>query len=197
MGVGRRQLVVGAGASFVALVVASGLARADDVPVPVPLQIKLLAKTASYDKNLRARAGDKVRVAVVAKAADADAQRVSELARSALAEYPQIADLPAEVGASAFTSGAELAKLVTSRKLAIVYLCPGLSRPEIESVARALAGVDVLTAAASPGDVTGGGAVLGFDLVSGKPKLVVHLGQAKKQKVALAPEVLKLAKVIE
>jgi hypothetical protein len=39
--------------------------------------------------------------------------------------------------------------------------------------------------------------VLGFDLVSGRPKLLVNLTQAKKQKVDLAAEILKLMKVYE
>ena len=41
------------------------------------------------------------------------------------------------------------------------------------------------------------GAVLGFDLVSGKPKLLVHLTQAKKQNAAFKAEALKLMKVFE
>jgi hypothetical protein len=197
MGVGRRQLLLCASAAGAALLLAPSRARADDVPVPVPLQIKLLAKVAGYDKNLRARAGDKVRVMVVAKPGDSDAQRVSELARATLAEYTEIGDLPVEVVAAPFTTGADLAKVVAQKKLAIVYVCPGLTRPEIEGVGKALAGVSVLTAAATPANVTAGGIVLGFELVSGKPKLVVHLAQAKKQSVALSAEVLKLAKVIE
>jgi hypothetical protein len=39
--------------------------------------------------------------------------------------------------------------------------------------------------------------VLGFDLVGGKPKLVVHLRRAREQAVELSSQVLKLAKVIE
>ena len=41
------------------------------------------------------------------------------------------------------------------------------------------------------------GIVLSFDLVSGKPKIVVHLGQAKRQDVQFKAELLKLARVIE
>ena len=54
----------------------------------------------------------------------------------------------------------------------------------------------MLSVAADPGEVPKG-IVLGFDLVSGKPKIVVHLGQAKKQEVSFKAEFLKLAKVLE
>jgi hypothetical protein len=39
--------------------------------------------------------------------------------------------------------------------------------------------------------------VLDFDLISDKPKLLVHLGQARKQKVAFGAEILKLMQVHE
>ncbi len=171
-------------------------ARAEDVVVPVPLQIKLLVKVAGYDKNLPARAGKKVKVHVSAKAKDQDAQRIAAAAVAALAEHDSIAGLPIEVSSSAFASGADLKKLIQKEKLAIVYLATGLSAAEVDGVASALEGVDVLSASAAPGDVARK-IVLGFDLVSGKPKLLVHLGQAKKQNVALSADVLKLAKVVE
>ena len=46
-------------------------------------------------------------------------------------------------------------------------------------------------------DYVPGGIVLGFDVVSGRPKLLVHLTQAKRQNVALRAEALKLMRVFE
>lgn len=170
------------------------MALGDDVVVPIGIQIKLLVKVAGYDKNLPKRAGDKARVLVSAKANHADAQRVSSQAVAAFAEHESIAGLPISVSTAAFT--ADLKKLVQKSSLAIVYLAPGLTSEEISGVVSSLDGVDILSASATPTDVPRG-IVLGFDLVSSKPKLCVHLGQAKKQKVALSADVLKLAKVYE
>src|SRR5438874_366246 len=55
--------------------------------------------------------------------------------------------------------------------------------------------IALLTASAVASQVTLG-IVLGFDLVSGKPKLLVHLGQARRQHVDLSAEVLKLMRVV-
>jgi len=44
-------------------------------------------------------------------------------------------------------------------------------------------------------DYVPAGIVLGFDLVSGRPKLLVNIEQAKKQQVSLPASVLKLMKV--
>lgn len=193
----RRSLLRWAGATGLGYTLGHArLALGEDVVVPVGIQIKLLVKVAGYDKNLPKRAGDKARVLVAAKANHAEAQRVSAQAVAALAEHESIAGLPIVVSTAAFTSGAELKRLIQKNSLAIVYLAPGLSSDDIAGIVSSLEGVDILSASASPTDVPRG-IVLGFDLVSSKPKLLVHLGQAKKQKVALSADVLKLAKVFE
>ncbi len=192
---GRRSFVAAFAAAGASLALPR-LARAEDVVVPVALQVKLLVKVAGYDKNLASRAGDRARVAVVTKSGDADAKRVAAQAISALGDYDSVAGLPLDAAEEAFTSAVELKKAITKRRLAIVYLTPGFDRAEIEAIAAALAGVDVLSVTAVPTDVPRG-VVLGFDLISGKPKILVLLPQAKKQNVALSSDVVKLAKVFE
>src|SRR5258706_418637 len=66
-----------------------------------------------------------------------------------------------------------------------------VSRGQAEGVA-----APVLRVAAVP-DYVRDGIVLGFDVVSGRPKLLFNLPQAKLQKVALAASVLKLMTVFE
>lgn len=39
--------------------------------------------------------------------------------------------------------------------------------------------------------------VLGFDLAGGKPKLIVNLGRARRERVELSSSVLELVRVIE
>lgn len=191
----RRQIVVASGFAAASLI-AVRRAFAEELPVPVPLQVKLLAKVASYDKNLPGRAGDRVRVHVVTKSGDSDAKRVLQQALAALGEEEKIAGLPIEASSSSFVDSAALKKAIVDGHLSIVYLTSGFDATEIGRVAGDLAGVDVLSAAAIPTTVPRG-IVLGFDLVSGKPKILVNLTQAKKQKVALAADLLKLAKVYE
>ena len=62
------------------------------------------------------------------------------------------------------------------------------------AISRSLAGTSVLSAAAEARAVELG-AVLGFDLVSGKPKLLFSLGQAGRQGVDLSAHVLRLMAV--
>jgi hypothetical protein len=194
MRLSRRTLI--ALAALATPLLAAGALRAEDLPVPVALQVELMVKVAAYDNNLPARAGGKVRVLLVTKAGNADSTRAAAEMAGALAGKATIANLPHEESTLAFTDAPALARACRTARAAIVYLAPGFGDGEIAAIASALDGVDVLTVSSLPGYVPKG-IVLGFDLVSGKPKLLVHLTQAKRQRVALSADVLKLMKVYE
>jgi len=62
-------------------------------------------------------------------------------------------------------------------------------------VAEQLVGKNVLTVASVLGYVAKG-AVLGFELVSGRTKLVINLDQAKRQNVAFRADALALMRIV-
>jgi hypothetical protein len=164
--------------------------------VPVQLQAELLAKVAAYDRNLPARAGDHVRVLVLDKSGDGASAQIASQVRSALLEHESIGSLPIAVEMLTMARTLDLAGYCSKNHIAIIYLCPGFSASEMQAIGGALDGVDVLTAGGLV-DYVGNGAVLGFDLVSGKPKLVFHAARAAKQNVSIRAEVLRLMKVID
>ncbi len=163
--------------------------------MPVNLQAELLAKVAGYDKNLKARAGDRVRVLLVEQPGDADSERVVTQMRAAFEQMGTIAGMAHEEIIVPWSGAAALVSAVRERHAAIVFFSPGFSA-NVTAVRDALDGVDVMSATAVP-DYVPRGIVLGFDLVGGKPKLWVNLAQARRQNVAFAAEVLKIAKVYE
>jgi hypothetical protein len=93
-----------------------------------------------------------------------------------------------------YTSKRAVADLCKSRGASVLYVSVGLSE-EMSGIASALDGSSILSVAALPADVERR-AVLGFDAESGRPKLVIHLDQARRQDVAFKPEVLKLARIV-
>jgi len=173
---------------------APALAGDEQVQVPIPLQASLLAKVAIYDQNFAARSGDTVNVLVVYKKGDGKSQRLAQQMRDALHELKIAADRPQKVEVEALLSPAMLASRCRDGRVAIVYLAPGFSATEVHEIAAALAGNDVLSASAVAADVAEG-VVLGFEQISGKPKIVVNLKQAKSQNVLLSSSLLALAKV--
>lgn len=185
--------------ALLASVVATLLAHvvlAEDASVPVGLQMELFAKIAAYDKNLPARAGDKLVIVLLVKSGSDESTKAAKAADKALADIGTIAGLSHEQSTVAFSDAAALAKLCKTKHVGAVYVAPGFADSDVEAMAKGLDGADVLTVSGVASFVSKG-VVVGFDLVSGKPKLLVNLNQAKKQKVELSAEVLKLMKVVE
>lgn len=168
---------------------------AEDAPVPMPLEAELLARVAPYDKNMPARARDRLRIVILTKAGNDDSARAMGQLRVALGAIDRIGGLPHDEVVLPFTGKETLASLVREQHVGIVFLTPGLSA-DVDAIRGALDGLDVLSVTSVPTDVPRG-IVLGFDLVSGKPKLVVNLTQMRRQNVAFAASLLKLMRVFE
>jgi hypothetical protein len=167
---------------------------AQSVEVPVRLQAELLAKVAAYDRAFATRAGGRALVLVVVRPGDPVSERVGEQILGELGVLPEIGGVAHADELVAYSAPAALAELVQRRAPAVLYLSAGLGA-ELPAIAGALDGRSVLTVAVSASYVPRR-AVLGFDIEAGKPKLVVHLTQARRQGVAFRPELLRLARVL-
>jgi YfiR/HmsC-like len=194
---GRPPRRTAAGWLFVALM-ASGMTFAyrgagQSAQLPTAVQADLMVKVAGFDRNFRSRAGAKVVVLLAAASDDASAMRPVMEMKAALARFPSIADLPHEEQVVTSASAATLAALARERRAAIVYLGPGYGS-QIPAIREAFSTINVLTVGAAP-EYVPAGVVLGFDLVSGRPKLLVHVPQARRQQVAFPASVLNLMKV--
>ena len=170
------------------------LAVAEEPRVPPRLQAELLAKVAAYDTKFSQRARGRALVLVVSAPRVADSERFAAQIRAELAKQPRIGGVDHMEDNLRFSTAAELARVCRERRPAVVYLAPGLS-DAVPAIARELTGLDVLSVSALPSDVSGG-IVLGFEVVSGRPRLLVHLPQARRQNVAFMPELLRLARVM-
>jgi hypothetical protein len=168
---------------------------ADDVAVPVPLQMDLLLKVAGYDRNLPARARGVVRLMILTKHDDSVSKNVGEQALRALSGK-EVKGMPTEIVTQRFSDGPALTERVRDGRVSILYATPGFGARELLTIARSLSGLSVLSSGALAHFVDTAVA-LGFDLVSGKPKLLVNVRRAREQGVDLSSQVLKLAKVIE
>jgi hypothetical protein len=168
--------------------------RTQVVEVPVRLQAELLSKVVAYDRNFVARARGRAQVLILVRGGDAESERIGEQIHAEIGALKQLGGLPHAREVVRFTSKRAIAELCKSRGTAVLYLSVGLL-DEMTGIADALEGMSILTVAAAASYVPKR-AVLGFDAESGKPKLVVHLDQARKQQVQFKPEVLKLARVV-
>ncbi len=175
-------------------VLAPSLAGGEDSGVPVALQVELLVKVASHDSNMAKRAGDRVLAVVLSKAGNGDSSQASSAATTALKLKSTLRGLPLVVEGALFGKAADLPALCRTKRVSIIYVTPGFTDDEVGAIGAALDGVDVLTASGVPRYIQKG-IVLGFDMVSGRPKLVLSMGQARRQNVAIETAVLGLMDV--
>lgn len=187
----RRAVLVGASASFLR----PRRAAAESVAVPIRLQAELLAKVASYDRNFEARTGERVRMLLLVKQGDPESNRAAAEMKSALSSIPTIGSLPHDEEFAVYSDAAALAETCRAHKVSILYVAPGLS-DQVDTVREAVGGLSLLSVG-SLAEYVPSGIVLGFDLVSGRSKLLVNLTQARRQHIEFRAQILKLTKVFE
>jgi hypothetical protein len=190
--VGFALLALGVLAALLSL---SQIGRADEQVLPISLEAELFAKVLTYDKNFPARAGQLARVLLVQKQGNADSSRVAAQMQSALRTRANIGGIPHEVTIVTFGGAASLAELCKANGATALFLGPGFD-DDVDAIRTALDGYDLLTAGSVP-EYVPRGIVLGFDIVSGSPKVLVHLTQAKRQNVSLRAELLRMARIFE
>jgi hypothetical protein len=172
---------------------ATSRGSAHGMSVPTSAQAELIAKLAGFDRNFAGRAGAKVVILIAAMPGDSESMSAALEMKAALSRLPKVGDRPHEEQIVVHSSASALADLVRSKKAAIVYFGPGFEK-QVPALRDSFGSLNVLTVGGVPSYVSGG-IVLGFDLVSGRPKLLVHLAQARKQQVSFPASVLNLMKV--
>lgn len=161
--------------------------------LPINLQANLLAKVAHYDRNFRKRSGDRVRILLVSRSGHADSAAAAAQMAAALGRVETIGGLPHDELAHTYSRADALAELCRAHRISMVVLGPGFDE-DVEPIRRALDGLEIMTVSTVP-DYVPRGVVLGFDVVSGKPRILVHLSQAKRQQVQFRADALSLMQV--
>jgi hypothetical protein len=193
MSLSRRRL----SAFFVgcAALLASYRAVADEPSVPPRLQADLSAKVIDYVQTPAPRDNDVIRIGILTKAGDVDSTHVGTELKATLDKVDTIAGLPHEQVMMTWLSADRVAQESKERKLFALYVAPGLG-PEISAIARALDGVPLVTIAAVDAYVLDG-AILSFEQVSGHPRMVFNLTQARRQGVTFRSGVMRLMRIVE
>lgn len=169
----------------------SGLAQVSTVPAEI--QAELLAKLEGYDRGFAARAGDAARIFLVVKPGSTKSQISAEEMRAALARIDRVGGLPHQETIVPYPGAQALAQRCRDEKIAVVYFTPGFD-DEVDALRVALAEDNVLSLGAVS-DYVPKGIVLGFELESGKPKILINLEQARRQGVNFSSDVLRLMTV--
>lgn len=172
----------------------TGPVAADEVSVPIELQVALLERIVRYERTFAAETTP-VSVLVVSRASSAESLRVTGQLVAGLQHAGSLGGRTVAATTFSFTNAAGLRAEVGRTHARIVYLTAGLG-DEVGRIRTALAGAGVITVAAVGADVDRG-AVVGFELVSSRPRIIVNLTVARAEQLQFNGQFLRLARVIE
>ncbi|MCC6809395.1 MAG: DUF4154 domain-containing protein [Deltaproteobacteria bacterium] len=161
--------------------------------VPPERMAQLLARSVGYDKNLKARAGDKLVIAIVHNPTDAAAAEHATQMQKAFASLSgvRVQGIPIEVVAFAFAK--TFAADLKDKQVDIVYACPGFA--DLAGITSASQKLKLLSVG-SAADVERG-VSLGAGMDGDKVVLVVNRASAKAEGVDFADQLLSIAKAIK
>jgi hypothetical protein len=167
-------------------------AAAEEPAVPLQLQVNLTVKVVAYAQDPPAGV---LHIGILTKTRSAESLRFATELKAAFDRIDAIASRSHDQAILEWTGPASLADEITRRGLYLLYVTPGLDA-EVPEIARTLESISLITVAATDSYVPSG-AILGFELVSGHPRMVFNLTQAKKQSVFFRAAVMKLMRIVQ
>jgi hypothetical protein len=157
--------------------------------------VALLRKVVRFERGFVARAGDLVTVILVIQQGKPDSERAGLQLGKALISAGDLAGKPLRVITHQYANASGLRQTVAQEGAELVYITPRFEA-EMPAIATALEGLTVMTIC-TDGEQVNRGAVLGFELVSARPRLALNLGQAKKQGLDFDSDLFRLVRVVK
>jgi hypothetical protein len=182
-----------AAVAMLALASTSTLTRAEDVGVPIDLQVQLLTRVTRFERRYAATTGP-ARTLIVVERGNVESTRAAAQLAVQFGRVPDIGGREVVVSQHEFTTPSALVAAVERGSIAIVYLTPGLE-PHARAIAEGMANHTVLTVSAFAAD-SGRGAVLSFELVSSRPRIAIDLARARAQNLAFNAHLFRVARVL-
>lgn len=164
-------------------------ASADDLPLP--LQVQLLQKTSSYITSLSPGENGKVKVLVVH--AGASPSRASDTVANTINQVGQLGKHPAEAKTVPLSG---LKATLETEKPQMLWVAPETDEKGVSAVVEAVGTSNIVTVSAVAAHVKQG-VILGFDVLEAKPRILVHLKQARAQGVVFLSGLLTHSVIVE
>ncbi len=164
--------------------------------VPVKLQLALLFKILTFDRNFKERVGDEVVIAVGyqekhRRSLDAKDELLRVVKESSL---KRIEDIPFRL-VSIDMDDTNLAGAISRNKVDILYITP-LRAAKIETITDVSRAKEIMTVTGVP-DYVEAGCAVGIGTEGEKPLIIINLPAAKAEGTDFSSQLLKLAKVVE
>jgi hypothetical protein len=169
-------------------------AGAEEISVPIPLQVELLDRLLWYERGLQRSAAKELGILIVTRTNHNESARAAAQLGAQLERAKRLAGKAVSYTRVGYESAGQIKKLTIERHTYLVYLAPGLD-DAVGALASALRGQTVLTVSCVASDVARG-AVLGFELASAKPRIALNLKRSRDQNLDFGAQLLRISRVV-
>lgn len=192
----RSPLVLLGAAALAPLLLLAPL-RAQEVPVPVEVQVTLFVKILSFDRHLNARPAGPVVLGVLYQGRYPTSDHVAERFRAAAGRVRGEGEAgPSfQIVAIDLDETQDLAEALVRHQVVVLYVSP-LRAVNVREVALVARRRGVVTLTGVPRYVQGGLGI-GLDLNNSRPEIIINLSATRAEGADLDAQLLKLARIIE
>jgi hypothetical protein len=163
--------------------------RAQDAAVPIALQIELAGRLLWYERGLQKSSERQLRALILERTRDPVSARMAAQLATQLSET-SLGGRRVVVARVSYESVDQVARAAVQQRAYLAWFTAGFSELSGE-LGRALGARGVLTIS-SHGPDAARGVVLGFELESGKPRIMLNLKQARAQKLDFSAQLLRV-----
>ena len=173
------------------------VASAQTMPIPVNLQIPLILKILTYDRELLQKSKSELTIGILYSAADpASVQAKDDVSRI----LQQLADktvrqLAIRAVAIEYKGPADLQAAVSASRIGVLYVTPG-SAGQIDQILRVSHSQRITTATGVP-DFVQSGVAVGIGVRQDKPQILINLASAKSEGSEFDASLLRIATVLK
>lgn len=172
-----------------------GTVRAQEMAVPVEVQIPLFLKILTFDRNLKKRVGDEIVIGIVYQRKFKRSRMVKDQVVDVIGESSlwKVADIPVRQ-VSIDLDTVDLGSAVSKNEIDILYITPmrALGMEKIADITRAK---KIMTLTGVP-DYVESRLAVGIGIKGRKPWIIINLSAARAEGADFSSQLLKLAKVI-
>jgi hypothetical protein len=164
--------------------------------IPFDVQVPLVLKALTYDRNLKARAGDQVRIAIIVPAKGSRTAADELQASLSGSQARTVNGMPVAFKLIVAEADDSVEQGLRDGGWAAAYIMPGFSRAELDKVRKACEQKRVLAVAAAVDDIDNGLA-FGIGAQGSKPQIVINLKASKACGSDFDLALLQLSKIVQ
>jgi hypothetical protein len=168
----------------------------EEMPVPPRIQIPILLKVLTYDRNFEKKVGDTLVIGILYDSQDEDSKKIKEKVSDVLDSLSgkTVKDVPFTYVDLDYSSKNSLKNSIESKKVDVLYIAPaGIGY--LKSIVQISQKYKILTITGAP-DYVKKGISVGIGLKEKKPEIWINLSSAKAEGSDLPANLLRLCKVI-